>query len=247
MVGYEFESKFLNQSLASTRGSSLWWVSPERPTRQHNLHIERMRSVTYIHGPNAEFEAFFGKLALNLLRPPILGETTGPFVDNTQRPDIPSGPAVLSTTTSSSDENLEIEYLQKQLTRSQNVLYRLKQAVIPGVKNVRIQAQIEYQKQQIIKFGDVLRNTSSNKSRLIELIEQISQSIRQTGTDPKTISYLESLINNVKEAYSEGHPNQDIISGSISAIILIANRLGSEIVKPDLVRELRSFAHLATM
>jgi hypothetical protein len=49
----------------------------------------------------------------------------------------------------------------------------------------------------------------------------------------------------VKEQYSSGEPNQQIISAAVGAAAILAERLyvelGSEIVKPEEVRDLASF------
>ena len=251
MVGYEFESQPVEHWLTKSPGGDLWWVSSEYPDSRIGP-IESARNVIHILGPSANPKEFFGQLSLMLLRLPVLESMTNPFkeyaysesynVDNAPISSPSFSPESTSIGSSFNDEELESEYLRGQLRRCQEVLYSLEQAAVAGEKNAQLQAQIEYQKHQIADLEDQFRSLSSNRPRVVELMEQITQSVQQTGSDPDTMFFIQNQVNTVKQEYSKVQPNQHIVSASIGATVVVGERLGGEIVKPELVSELASFA-----
>lgn len=254
MVGYEFESRPLESWLAETPGGTLWWVSPERPDPWQVYPMRGSRRVAYIDNPlnggrmDAEtfFEAFFGTWAFQLLRLPVLElmtESRGHASQIAQTAS--SGKTAMPTGAAFGDEYLKSQYWQSQLRRCREVLYRLQQETFGGPKSVELQTQIEYQKRKIIEFEDAIRSLSlsENNPRLVALMEQIAGSVEQADIDQATVDYLRTQINVVKKECSQHEPNQNIISASISATLAIAERLGRQAVKLDLLSELTAFAH----
>jgi hypothetical protein len=142
-----------------------------------------------------------------------------------------------------SDDYLEREYLQDKLRRCQEVLHGLGQLTVAGEKNLSLQIenQIEYQKRQIARLEDQLRQLSTNKPRVVKLMDQVIKSASHSA-DASTISFLKSQVDAVKKEYEQEAPNQHIVSAAIGATIVLAERLGADVVELDVLNELISFA-----
>ncbi len=247
MVGYEFECEPIHRWITKTTGSELWWVNPSHPDSARISPFEVARKVMYIEGTNATPEVFFGQLALMLLRLPVLESMNISFTNYTEIPD-PATSTIGSMPGGSlmSDDEIENEYLRSQIRRCQEVLHSLEQAAGAGETNLQLQAQIEYQKRQITDLEDQFRDLSSSRPQVVELMGQIINYAQLASIDPGTMSFLQSQINAVREEFGKTQPNQHIVSASIDATVVVADRLGSKAVKPELVRELASFAPSVT-
>ena len=242
MVGYELESEYINNWLTISSEKQLWWVSPNPPQDERFQDIQRARTIKLIDGPNATCEEFFGQLSLMLLRLPIL-ESMTKAIDDLESTNVSLSFQGILSETQLSDEYLEREYLQDKLRHCQEVLHGLGQLTVAGEKNLSLQIenQIEYQKRQIARLEDQLRQLSTNKPRVVKLMDQVINSASHSA-DAGTISFLKSQVDAVKKEYEHEEPNQHIVSAAIGATIVLAERLGTDVVELDVLNELISFA-----
>jgi len=236
MVGYEFESEPVTGWLARGYESvwshepTLWWVSAERPAWEQLGPIEESRRIQYVDGDGAAPEVFFSRLLYTL------EDMAKPGTAGTQESFLQKGKV-----TDYGAEFSDANYLRQQIRRNQQVLYGLGQRAIPGEKNVQLEAQIEYQRGVVTVLEDQLRGLTENKSRLLEVMYEVRNSAGRSKVDPATIEFLNSQIHTVAQQYDSPRPNQDIVSASVSATLVLTNRLGPKVVDPALSRELASF------
>ncbi len=256
MVGYEFESEAINRWLTFVPGGELWWVNSSDPDRTQTEPIEYVRNFTTVTGETGNPQTFFSQLVQLLLRQPLqLGNIS---LSGDYSPDSPSyssaGDATMAETslgddypegTSPGDEELDAEYLHDQLRRYLSTLYSLEQTVIPGEINPQLQTQIEYQKRLVFEVEDQLRELSRRSAPtppVMDLLGKIAESVINSSADPDTTSFLQEQASTIEREYSRDEPNQHIVSGAIGATVVVAERLGPEVVKPELVRALAAFA-----
>ena len=246
MVGYLFESGPVNRWLRWTPGV-LWWVSEEPPDPQQIGPFAEKRKVIRVHGENARPEALFGQLGYLLQRRPVLKLRTDAeqaLVEPSPERRLDAEPLVPKRIPG--DDYSDAEYLQGQLRRSQGALYSLQQSAIPGEKNAHIQAQIDYQRRQIAELEDQLRGLSESRERVLVLMRQVRDSARDARTDPNAVSFLQNQVETVSAEYRRDPPSQLIVSASVDATVVLAERLGPDVVRPELVHELASFAPSAS-
>jgi hypothetical protein len=238
VVGYEFESQSVNDWLARTAGDDrgkLWWVNPKPPDRQRINPIEKAWRIRFISASRAEPQEFFGELALQLLHVPLersMARSLGSYYGS-----------VLDSTEDSLDrDHSEEEYLLNQIRNCEAELQRLTQKISLGQKDPQIASQIDYQRHQLMELENRLRNLSSSRSQIPQLFDQITKGAEEAGTDSGTLSFLQTHANVVKHEYDKKDPNQQIVSASIAAMVSLAKGLGAEVVNPQAVSELTSFA-----
>jgi len=251
MVDYKFETPLLHHWLNSYRKRELWWVSAE-PERQNDIQSWG-EDIAYIDGELGKPQEFFSQLALRLLRLPALQSQRQASDFSLQREMNQSAEPAPAIELLPEDETVLAEDLRGQIRRVQASLYSLEQKASPDERPASLQAQIDYQKQQIVVLEDRLRSLSSSKPRLLELLETFTASLQVALDDPNTeqlvsdatVKFLRNQYYAVKEQYSTSTPNQQIISAAVGAAAILAERLyvelGSDVVKPEEVRDLASF------
>lgn len=262
MVGYEFESPPVERWMAKMGTGDLWWVSSELPDADKLGPIAGNRNFRVISGENAHPQTFFGLLVTFLIRLPATralspsledwGSSSG--MESFGSPErYPTGMRGGSLRTALGDEEVEAEYLQGQLLRSQNVRKILEQALPVGERNPQLDAQIEYQRKQVTELADQVRSLSTSQARLIDLVRQIEGAIQAAAgqtvapaVDPETISFLTEQVNTVIREAEKGSANQHVLSAALGAVLVVGQRLGREIVTPDLLSELSSYASETT-
>jgi hypothetical protein len=247
MVGYEFERELINHWLESKPGSrsaQLWWVSHEHPDPKEVRPIEEVRDVAYVDGSNADPDTFFGLLAMMLMRLTVETPIEMPE-DHAESPPDGASPRSSSSRLSQilhelDDGELERRYFWSQLRRSQTVLYDLEQETPLGETADDLQEQARLQRREIIRVEDNLRDANS----VLRLVEEIVESAAASDTDQATLSFMRSLRKAIEEEYTRRDPpNQHVVSAAITALLVLAERLGpGVVVRPELVRELASFA-----
>jgi phosphoglycolate phosphatase-like HAD superfamily hydrolase len=233
MVGYQLESDPVNWWLRSTYGEpaaeppTLWWVDEERPGVTWLVSPDpKDPPIEYVEGESGKPEVFFGRLLYEL-------EQRGRALLSSKSLQAPLG--------ADQEGHLDAEYLRGQIRRSQQVLSSLEQQVIPGEKDTQIEAQIDYQRRTIAKLEDQLRGLEVSRERLLKLMGQVRDSAREANADPTTVKFLDSQVQMVTEEYRRYTPNQDIVTASTSATVVLAERLGPQVVDQDVVRELATF------
>jgi hypothetical protein len=102
-------------------------------------------------------------------------------------------------------------------------------------------AQIEYQRQQIGAPEDRLRAHATVEARVTTLVDQIATSA-QGHADPRTLSFLMSQVEAVKQEYGQAAPNELVVSAALDATIYVCQRLGPDVIHPSLVDALASIA-----
>jgi phosphoglycolate phosphatase-like HAD superfamily hydrolase len=245
MVGYEFESEPVTRWLAETYSKLwreppiLWWVNEKRPSWQQVGRLEESRHIEYLDGENGRPEVFFGRLLY------VLEDSAQKEVADT----IEQFSYGVSTepTASPGEEFSDARYLREQIRRSQQVLYSLEQNAIPGERDEQLEAQIEYQRSTIADMEDKLRDLGESRERLLALMHQVRDSAGRARVDPMTMDFLDSQIMTVMEQYDRYRPNQDVVSASVSATLVLTDRLGPRVVDPKVVRELASFVPSSTV
>jgi molecular chaperone GrpE (heat shock protein) len=249
MVGYKFESPLLNRWLSSYQKRELWWVSSDKPTEQDDIQSWG-EDIASIDGEVGKPEEFFSQLALRLLRLPVL-QSQRQTADSSLEGFLGASAEPAEVLLPEDDEVLA-EDLRGQIRRVQASLYSLEQKASPDDRPASLQAQIDYQKQQIVLLEDKLRSLSTSKPQLLQLLESLTNNLQVALDDPKielisgaTVSFLRNQYEAVKEQYSAGVPNQQIISAAVGAAAILAERLyvelGEQVVKREDVRSLASF------
>ncbi len=249
IVGYKFETPLLDHWLSSYQKRELWWVSSQ-PERQSEIQSWG-EDIAYIDGEVGKPEEFFSQLALRLLRLPVLQsrrQMAAPLPEGFEANAPPATEPLLPN-----DEEVLAEDLRGQIRRVQASLYSLEQKASPDERPVSLQAQIDYQKQQIVVLEDSLRSLSSSKPQLLQLLESFTENLQVVVKDPQmqplitvaTVNFLRNQYDAVKEQYSTGAPNQQIISAAVGAAAILAERLyvelGEQVVKREDVSSLASF------
>lgn len=244
VVGYEFECEAMNQLLPRTPGE-LWWVSEETPDPRRIDTVARSRTVNYVRGESARPDAFFSQLGLLLLRLPVVQAMTKSIDDDYHEElaevDEPEQQDVIASA-SPTDETIEVDYLRDQSRRQQAMLYDFEQKLVVGEESLELKAQIRYQRQKMSEVEDELRELEYSGPMVVELMNQITKSARLAGADPGAVSFLRKQVNTVKAEYDREVPNQEVVSAAIGGMVLLAGRLSSAAVDPQLLRELGSIA-----
>jgi len=238
VVGYEFESEAINEWFVrapSDKSTRLWWVTPERPDAQRIHSIERVRDVARVDEPDDDPEIFFGQLRTIVLRLPK--EMLPTSVTN--HPESPTmtvarEPGSASTGILPDDHKLEELYADTQLRASQAVLYDLE---VRESSSGKIE-KTNYQRRKIIEIEDEKRDGD----RVRYLTNQIIESAARSDTNPGTLCYMRSEEEKIENEYAGDHPNQDVVSGAITGLLVVAMRQGTEKVRSELVHSLAEFA-----
>ena len=250
MVGYQFESPKLNDWLRSYRKRELWWVSEQQ---QNQGEVQSWgEHIEYIDGEVGKPDQFFSQLSLRLLRLPALSSQRVATKSNVEfGMDAPTEEAV--TVPPEESEKILLDDLRGQIRRFQASLSSLEQKASPDERPTSLQVQIDYQKQQLMMLEDKLRSLSTSWPQLLELLRNMAESLRTARVDPEleqhisdgTINFLRRQYETVKEEYSSGEPNQQIISAAVGGAAILAERLalefGPKVIKPEEVRDLASF------
>jgi len=137
-------------------------------------------------------------------------------------------------------------YMETQLQRSRAVLLALKQSQTPGEKDQQLELQIEYQRQQIVELEARLREIQPNRDRLLDLMKTVRRSVnaaaRKEYVDPNAASFMRKQVSAIQGEYRRETPNQSIVAAAIGATVVLAERLGAEVVDPAVVQQLAAYA-----
>ena len=239
MVGYKFESPPIDHWLTLTSGE-IWWVCQEPPDPRQLDPIAAVRPVNMIVGSIGAPNEFFGVLEATVLQTaPVAPAATAEAVDFAAGAGAEPAVAVID----------QADLVRTRIARSQAVLYSLEQQVAPSERNLPTQQQIDYQRGEIIKLEDQLRDLSpeiTDIDHVTSLIRQIVVAAEQTGVDQGTLAFLRSQLSAVEAEQAGGRPNPHVVSAAIGATLVLAERLGPEVARPDLVQELASYLTGAT-
>ncbi len=241
VVGYEFESEPLNKWLSWTPGD-VWWVNTEAPEAVQIEPIEARRSVKIVDGDQAHPEAFFSQLSYVLLRGEQVQMRYMEDENGQIYASVKGGEILDEATAESENVYSDLDYLQSQLRRSQAILSNLEQSLAPGEANVRLQAQIDYQRSKVVELEEQLLDLESNRERVVKLLNQVREALNNPDTDPHAMSFIQVQVQSVEAEYQREHPNQSIVSAAIGATVVLAERLGKNVVDPKLVHDLAAFA-----
>jgi len=244
VVGYNFETERVNRWLRWTTGH-VWWVNPKQPTGKQRERLEEKRLVQYIDGSGARPDEFFGVLLTMLLSMAPAWEEWGeePWDEWGEEARelaelaAPAGKGLLAP------DELEVQYVQDQFQTGQAVLSSLEQqVVVKGGSDVALQVKIDYQRREIAQLEARLRELSTTGTQVVELMRGIANSVRRAGGDPGAVSFLRKQANTVKAEYERDETNQDVVSAAIGATVLLADRLGPDLVDQQAVQALASIA-----
>jgi phosphoglycolate phosphatase-like HAD superfamily hydrolase len=249
VVGYKFENLPLNDWLSSTATTRdrLWWVSQNGDNNDVAGWAAR---VAFIEGEAARPETFFGELVLRLLRRPVLATLGKSFKDYFIGIDINvefKSEEEAKTDERYSDDDLTIVELRDKISLSQAALFGQEQSASSNDRPPNVQAQIRYQKRQISRFEDKLREHPGCRKRIIELVELIASGAAGVkALDSRSLKYLQDQIAVVLREYQqEEKPNQQVVSAAISTIVILGDRIRVEIsdaaVMFDSLRELATY------
>jgi hypothetical protein len=253
MVGYQFESPLLNDWLSLYQKREVWWVSADLHPLQTVVPAWG-EDIAYVVGEAGKPEEFFSQLTLRLLRLPALQRQRQESADfPTEEQSAAIRTRGLDETPPPEDEELLLEDLRGQIRRFQVSLSSLEQKAIPDERPASLQNQIDYQKRQIVVLEDKLRSLTTSGSRLLWLLQTVSDNLEEALSDPEvehhvsgtTVSFLKNQCQAVQEQYATAEPNQQIISAAVGAAAILAERLyvelGAKVVRPETVRDLASF------
>jgi hypothetical protein len=233
MVGYAFESEPIDLWLTRTTGQ-VWWVSAEPPDPARIAPIVASRTVTPITGPEAAPSEFFGFLEAALLQP-----ATGAPQPEPVSFAVPDG-STTSLQRAPSDVQVE-DVLRSKISRSQTVLYSLEQQMAPSERDLATRGQIEYQRKQIVELSDQLRGVSPAVDQAITLVREMADAAERAGVDAGTLTFLRGQVATVETEQGHDRPNQDVVSAALGAMLVLAERMGPDVARPDVVQTLRSF------
>jgi hypothetical protein len=77
---------------------------------------------------------------------------------------------------------------------------------------------------------------------VLDLMRSIAAAIEAAATRPGASAFLLNQISVVEEEYEREPPDEDVVAASIGGVVLLARRLGGQVVAPQLVRELASLS-----
>jgi hypothetical protein len=226
-VGYRFESEPINHWLEWVPGE-FWWIDSKAPENEQFAALEDRRPVSFVSGPVASPDQFFSYLANQLLSLPA---SLNPAEDTEE---------AYTAGSKTTQEVSEEQYLRAELSRNQALLLSLVQSASPGDRSG--QAQTDYQRRLVAELEDQLRSLESSQARLLRLMSDLRQACREVGIDPNATSFINSQLKIIRKEYEREIPNQAIVSAAVGAAVLLAERLGSELIDVELIEELASFA-----
>ncbi len=242
LVGYSFADEQLNRWLMHEPQRELWWVAPESPTGPQFQMWTNDPHV--ISGEESRPQIFFSKLATRLLQPGQFGLKVSDEEDSYEGLE---SLASVAPPEPPADEEPLADVLQSEIRRAQGVLSSLEQEAPPELRPPAVQAQIAYQKKAVSRLEEKMRTLPEVKPKLIAIMDLINASVhRSSMIAPDVQIYLDSQIATVKSEMEKDSPNPFLVSASLGATLTMADRLctefGSDVVNPDYVRELASFA-----
>jgi hypothetical protein len=235
LVGYGFESEPINKWLTYTSGR-LWWVSVERPTPDEIGRIQEVHEVEYVDGGSGEPTQFFGLMNIRLARLTVQPVPAEEGLESTFAPEM----AARSFQPSSAD--LEQELLRQRLAQKKSTLRSLEQQAASQGPNPQLQAQMDYERSQLVDIENKLRTAVYAPDQIIAIVDKVARSARRYAADPNSAFYLRREVNSIKAEYKRTAPNQDVIGAAIGATLILANRLGPEVVDPKLLAQLADIA-----
>jgi hypothetical protein len=248
MVGYEMEDEIINGWLKHMPQRQLWWVS-RQPPKDPNLLASWSADVKLIEGEEGRVPIFFSRLAPRLLQPGQFG-LGGP--DDAESQSLESIDLDFTPPRPVTSEEPLADTLQNEIKRAQGVLYSLEQNAPAELRPQSVQAQIAYQKKHVSSLEDRMRGLPDVKPRLLAVMAQIHDSVEKAcaggayNIDPRLSQYLNREIDTIRLELENDEPNQFLVSASLGATLTLADRLcteyGPEVVNPEHVRELASFA-----
>jgi hypothetical protein len=230
MVGYTFESPPIDHWLTLTRGE-VWWVSEEPPDPARIAPIILERPVNQITGPAASPSEFFGVLEATLLEPTTSGPLTVAEI---------ADPGDVSFATAPQMDK-QVDLLRTRISRSQTVLYNLEQQVAPSERDLPVQQQIDYQRGQLVMLEDKLRELPPSSEQVTSLIRQVVEAAEQAGVDERTLSFVRGQLATVEGEQGSDQANQHVVAAAIGATVVVAERLGPDVVRSDLVQQLAAY------
>jgi hypothetical protein len=261
MVGYKFESEPINQWLNYSQRQELWWVDSHPKSTKYNTN-DWANQIFYMDENLARPETFFSQLALRLLRRPAYESLRKNSLRSYIQQGTDSGQEDYSGETVSTDEELIVEDLRVKIRSSQALLNSLEQSAPPGERAPSIQAQIDYQRRQIIRLEDDLRSLSNCREKLLTLLETIRAVVPRAAAESNrnlpsknTLTFLNKLLEFIRKELQAGAPNQYILASSIAAVLTLLERYYLNLTSlpadsetatacqlRDLIRELANFA-----
>ena len=248
VIGYKFENAPLNDWFDSTakNRARLWWVSQNG---DHKNIEDWAAEVAIIDGDAARPETFFSELVLRLLRRPVLATLGKSFKDYAIGISVNLNFKTEKEAKRSErygEDDLTIVELRDKISLSQAALFSQEQSGAGNDRPPNVQAQIRYQKRQIAKFEDKLREHPDCRKRILELVELIAYKAADVKTlDSRSLKYLQAQVEVVEREYKQQEkPNQQIISAAISTIIILGDRIRVDISDAAVMFE--SLRELAT-
>ena len=246
MVGHVLSEDPIDRWLGHTPDRELWWVNTDEPGDTDRSRIESWaRELYWITGELGRPAVFLTQLALRLRAPDVGAVAQQPRAMNAPEPaPVAAEPA-----------DSIAETLNREILRSQSVLYNLNQERTAGERPPQVEAQIRYQKRQIVRLEDRVRSLPEVKRQTLATVGQIVESVRQARgaadaarLDPLA-SYLEGQLQALTSELGKEAPNQILVSATLCSTLAAADRLltefGSEVVRPDDVKRLAALVPAA--
>gem|GEM_PF-5537236 len=233
IIGYEMESEPLNEWLVRSN-KDIWWISPEPPFG--NAWFQHMNVEHIVDGEAGRADQAFTQLALLLLRQPVL-QSFASAKASAEPPSSRNAP----TLELHEDAAIEEDFVREQLRRNQMVLRYVEQSPSVASSFAPREAQIEYQRQQLMQIQSELFQLDQTRDRLRQLIDQAEQLIEQKGAAGETSAYLRQQFLTIRSQIERHEPNAHVLSAAISATVVLCERLGSNLVSQELVHELASY------
>ena len=243
VVGYEDESGPLNDWLARAMGE-VWWVHADPPP---NL-ISTANASWVPLGPADLFAALAARLlTLRAGSPPPGGRAA-----DMAAPGLESIPATRGARAESPPAN-ERELLRLEIERLKSETVALGQLGSAGSQLQR-QEEIAQRRRRIGELEDQLRALPGARDEILQLLDRVRQSIveaehqtDQNGrVDSVTAEYFSGQVNTLREQYTSAQPNAHVVSATLGAALVLAERLGPSVVDPQDLQALAAFGPTLT-
>jgi hypothetical protein len=246
MVGHVLSDDPIDRWLAHAPDRELWWVGTDEPGDGDRQRIQSWaRELYWITGELGRPAVFLTQLALRL-RVPAAGTAAMP-------PPAVGAPGPLPGAVEETESIADT--LNREILRSQSVLFNLNQETTAGERPPQVEAQIKYQKRQIVRLEDRVRSLPEVKRQTIGAVGQIVERVRQASGSPERdrldplASYLESQLQTLTRELEKEAPNQIVVSATLCSTLAAADRLltefGPEVVRAEDVKRLAALVPAA--
>jgi hypothetical protein len=214
LVGYQGENTTIERWLGAASGGDLWWANPGDPDASHLGGSGWHGEVAIIEGEEASPEAFFGQLALVLLRIPA--------IDALKQ----SGSA-----DERGDDWYNRQYTQNRLHQAKTVKRAIETGVSASSYDPAGQNQLTYQSQEIGRLEGDLVSSEAVDALLKRFLSTRTELSRRAERDPAsvdvdTMSFVDGHIEALIREAKKPRPNPTVVAAAEASLQQVVGTLG---------------------